>query len=171
LKIKETVMKFGAMLRVITCAAVLAAASIYSAAASQVLYDESGLLRGQQSFQDEFSVSGPGILTVTLSNVAWPASLASLDMVLGTSQGLLGPEMGPGTESFTVSGGNVFAQWFGSAQGALDCGVYGLKIEFTPTSTVPLPTSIALLLSGLVLLGWQRRQRRDAMRPRALPAG
>ncbi len=161
-------MNFRAMLRVITFAAGLAAASIHTACASQVLYDGSGFLRGQQSFQDEFSVSGPGLLTITLSNIAWPASLASLDLVVGTPRGLLGPEMGPGTESFNVSGGNVFAQWFGTAQGALDCGLYGLKIEFTPTSTVPLPTSIALLLSGLLLLGWQRRQRAGTMRHGAL---
>ncbi len=164
-------MKFRSMLRVITCATALAFACVHTAAASQVLYDGSGFMRGQQSFTDEFSVSGPGILTVTLSNIAWPASLASLDLVLGTPQGLLGPEMGAGTESFKVSGGNVFAQWFGTAQGVLDCGVYGLKIEFTPTSTVPLPTSIALLLSGLLLLGWQRRRRVSSPRPGALPAG
>jgi hypothetical protein len=43
-----------------------------------------------------------------------------------------------------------------------------MEIQFSPTSPVPLPTSIALLLSGLALLLWQRRTREDAGGQRAL---
>ena len=132
-------------------------ALIFSGAAhaGNVLYDNSGLIVGQQSFEDAFVLSGPGTLTITLSDVAWPNTLASLDLVLSTSQGLVAPEMGPGTESFQVSGGDMFAQWFGTAQGPLDAGAFGVKIEFTPTP-VPLPGSMLLLLSGLLLLAWLR---------------
>jgi PEP-CTERM motif-containing protein len=148
------------ILRTMVCVAGLAAASIQSASASQVLYDGIGFLTGQQSFTDSFAVSGPGTLTVTLSDFAWPVALSSLDLVMSSSQGLLGPEMGAGTANFNVAaGGNVFAQWFGTAQGPLDAGVYGLKVQWTPIAPVPLPTSIALLLSGLGLLAWQRRAR------------
>jgi hypothetical protein len=42
--------------------------------------------------------------------------------------------------------------------------VYALKIEFTPNAlAVPLPTSIGLLVSGLALLGWQRRRRDEPL--------
>jgi hypothetical protein len=147
------------ILQAIVCVAGLSVAAIPSAGAGEVLYDGSGFLVGQQSFTDSFSVDGPGTLTVTLSNIAWPVALSSLDLVIGTSSGLLGPEMGAGTASFNISaGGNVFAQWFGTAQGPLNAGVYGLKIEFTQTTAVPLPTALALLLSGFALLIWQRRQ-------------
>lgn len=132
------------------------------ATADEVIYDGSGFLRGQQSFTDSFAVDGPGTLTVTLTNVAWPDSLASLNLLISTpTRGLLGPEMGSGTETFNVTGeSQIFAQWFGTAQGALDVGVYGLKIEFAPAVvSVPLPTSMALLLSGLLLLAWHRRTR------------
>jgi hypothetical protein len=155
-------MRIQAILRTIVCVAGLAVASIQPANASEVLYDGIGFMTGQQSFTDSFAVSGPGTLTVTLSDFAWPVALSSLDLVMSTSQGLLGPEMGVGTANFKVTaGGNIFAQWFGTAQGPLDAGVYGLKMQWTPVSAVPLPTSIALLMSGLALFAWQRRAREE----------
>ncbi len=131
-----------------------------TASASEVLYAGTGFLSGQQSFTDSFQMSGPGTLTVSLTNVAWPEQLASLNMVVGTTSGLLGPEMGAGTQTFDIkSAGMVYADWFGTAQGPLDTGVYSMNIQFVPASSaVPLPYSIALLASGLVLLLWQRRR-------------
>lgn len=133
-------------------------------AGAEMMYDGAGFIRGQQAGMESFNVSGPGTLTVQLSNVAWPVPLGSLNAVISSASGLLGPEMGAGTSSFKVMGaGEIFAQWFGTAQGPLDVGVYALNIDFQPigVTPVPLPTSIALLASGLALLGWQRRHRKD----------
>jgi hypothetical protein len=132
--------------------------------ASEVLYDGTGFLTGQESFVQSFNITGPGTLTVSLSNVNWPAQLANLDMVLSSTGGsLLGPEMGAGTDSFHVDSGMIFAQWFGTAQGPLNTGVYSLKVQFqTGATPVPLPATILLLLSGLGLLAWQRRDQRLA---------
>jgi hypothetical protein len=143
----------------------LGAATVQPAAASEVLYDNSGFLSGQQSFVQSFNITGPGTLTVSLTNVDWPQQLASLNMVLSSgSGGLLGPEMGAGTDSFHVDGGLIFAQWFGTAQGPLDTGVFSLKVQFLPNALpVPLPASMALLLSGLILLIWQRRYQGAAL--------
>jgi hypothetical protein len=131
-----------------------------AARADSVLYDGSGFVVGTQSFVQSFDLSTPGTLTVTLTNVAWPEQLASLNMLLGTANGAMGPEMSAGTSSFNVKAGDVFAQWFGTAQGPLDAGVFSMKIDFTPAgqSVVPLPTSLALLASGLALLAWYRRR-------------
>jgi hypothetical protein len=135
------------------------------AAASEVLYDSVGFLQGTQSFSDSFSVSSPGTLTVTLGNVGWPQPLSSLNLLVSSASGALGPEMGAGTSTFNVTSGNVFTQWFGTAQGPLNAGVYSLEIQFQPGGSsgnpVPLPTSIALLLSGMGLLIWQRRTRAE----------
>lgn len=130
------------------------------ATAAQVLYDNSGFVTGQQSFVQSFDISAPGTLTVTLGNVAWPEQLASLNMLVSSSSGLMGPEMGSGTDTFHImKAGMVYTQWFGLAQGPLDIGVYSMKVQFQP-NVVPLPASLALLASGLMLLAWQRRQRR-----------
>jgi hypothetical protein len=152
-------------------ALIAAIAGIGPAEAAQVLYNGTGFVQGQQSFVQSFNIPGPGTLTVTLSNVAWPEKLASLNMVLGTASGLMGPEMGVGTETFDVTSGRVFAQWFGTAQGPLDVGVYSMNISFQSNGVtpVPLPASIALLASGLVLLGWQRRHRNEFQLPFRMP--
>jgi hypothetical protein len=146
-------------------AALLACWSLGSTAAqaSEILYEGVGFLQGTQSFTDSFSLSSPGSLTVTLSNVAWPTQLASLDMLVSQPSGALGPELdatsSTATATYNVTSGNVVAQWFGSAQGAMNAGVYALEIQFSPANTVPLPTSIAVFLSGLGLLLWQRKSR------------
>lgn len=133
------------------------------AKADQTLYDGIGFLQGTQSFTDSFSVASPGTLTVTLGDIGWPTPLASLNLLVSSPSGALGPEMGVGTETFNVQSGNVIAEWFGTAApGGMNAGVYSLDISFSPStggSPVPLPTSIALLVSGLGLLIWQRRTR------------
>jgi hypothetical protein len=136
-----------------------------SASAGEVLYSGTGFMSGQQSFSDAFQVSGPGTLTVSLTNVAWPEQLASLNMVVSTTSGLLGPEMGAGTQTFDIkNAGMVYTDWFGTAQGPLDTGVYSMNIQFVPAgAAVPLPYSIALLASGFLLLLWQRRRAAPAV--------
>jgi hypothetical protein len=144
-----------------------------AARADTVLYNGTGFVVGTQSFVQSFDLTTPGTLTVTLTNVAWPEQLASLNLLLGSASGAMGPEMGAGTSSFNVKAGDVFAQWFGTAQGPLDAGVFSMQIDFTPAgqSVVPLPTSLALLVSGLALLAWYRRRKgEDAWQSRGAPS-
>ena len=130
-----------------------------AAGASQILYDSVSFVSGQQSVVDTFSVHSAGTLTVTLTDFAWPTPVSNLDMVVGNAQGLFGPESGAGTATFQIKGAEtLYAQWFGDAQGPLGVGLVGLEIQFTPAgTTVPLPASLGLLLSGLAFLAWQRR--------------
>jgi hypothetical protein len=157
-------MKFRSILLIAVSAVACWSTGPERADASQVLFNGVGFMQGTQSFSDSFTLSSPGTLTVTLSNVAWPQPLASLQLLMTSASGKLGPEMSATTSTtstFNAESGEVFANWFGTAQGGLNAGVYSLEIQFQPNgssgNTVPLPTSIGLLLSGLGLLIWQRR--------------
>jgi hypothetical protein len=151
---------------VVAAAVLISSIAAGRARAGEVLYDGSGFLQGTETFKESFNLPSAGTLTVTMSNPNWLAPLASLDMILSTPNGKLGPEMGVGSMTFAVQAGDVSAQWFGTAQGALNTGVYAVKIEFQPAAgiPVPLPASIVLMLSGLALLFWQRRPRQDNSR-------
>jgi hypothetical protein len=155
--------------------AIMGLAGLSSHARADILYNGSGFLTGTQSFTDTLNLPSAGTLTVTLGDIAWPESLASLNLVVTSSSGALGAEIGIGTSTFNVtSGGVITTQWFGTAQGALNAGVYTLEIQFQPSSqVVPLPTSIALLFSGLCVLMWQSRRRASLSRAmgEGLPAG
>jgi hypothetical protein len=164
-------MKFKYLLTIAAFAAALSGGSIGTAAAGEVLFDSSGFVAGQQSFNKSFDIATPGTLTVTLSNISWPERLSNLSLLLSTSSGLLHPEMGEGSASVEVGAGTIFAQWFGRAQGPLNLGVYAMKIEFQPSAVaVPVPTSLALLFSGLAMLAWQRRHRQIDMKEEGLMA-
>lgn len=162
-------MKIRSRFLVVAGAIACCSMSSNQARADQVLYSGVGILQGTQSFTDSFNLTSPGALTVSLANIALPSQLASLSLLLTSANGtLLGQETAPANGGFSVDSqtfniiqpGNITAQWFGTAvPGGLNTGVYGLEIKFAAGSVVPLPTSVALLLSGLGLLVWQRRAR------------
>lgn len=154
----------------VACVVGLSAFGMRAAVADSVLYDEAGFVKGQETFSQALNITGPGVLTVTLTNISWPVQLSSLSFLLTTSLGPVGSSMGAGTESFTLSSGRYFALWYGDAangsQDPLNLGVYGLKMTFQPYAPpVPLPASMWLLLSGLAILAWQFKTRRQ---PQAL---
>jgi hypothetical protein len=141
-----------------------------SRASAEVLYDGAGFLYGTQAFSESFDLPSAGILSVTLTDVAWPQQLASLKMSVGTTAGIMktgDATNTPFSSSFSVKAGDVFTQWFGTAQGTLKTGLYTVNINFQPQgSAVPLPKSIALFLSGIALLLWQRRIRSPVLTDR-----
>lgn len=131
-----------------------------AARADVVLFDGASFIQNRQSVVQSFSILTPGTITMTLTNIPWLDVVSDLTSSLTSATGVLGTSMGAGTESFNVGSGTFYAHWFGEAAGQYHIGVLGIKIAFTPdtVTTVPLPASLLLLLSGLgVLFGWQRR--------------
>jgi len=101
-----------------------------------------------------FSITTPGTLTVTISNIPWLDVVTDVTSYLSTTNGVIGTTMhAAGTETMNIGPGTFYAHWFGNAQGTYNEGVLGVDIQFQPSfSTVPLPGSLLLLLSGLGFL-------------------
>ena len=137
------------------------ASGVGVARADTLLFDGISVISGAQSSVQSFNVATPGTLTMTLSSIPWLDVVSNLSGFLSTTSAQIGSTItGAGTESFNVGAGTYYAHWFGTAQGAYNLGVVGLKITFQPgVVPVGLPTSFVLMLSGLgILFGWQSRR-------------
>jgi len=157
---------FLTAMALLVCAAF---APIGSVQADTVLYSQAGFVQGSQSFVESFNITTPGTLTVSLADVPWLDTLTDLNLFLTSASGPMGASMGSGTESLQVGPGTIYAHWFGEAAGQYGLGVYSLNITFQPqVSNVPLPGSLMLLLSGLLLM-FARQWRRETCRLGARP--
>ncbi|HMK86466.1 MAG TPA: hypothetical protein VK437_10960 [Steroidobacteraceae bacterium] len=152
-------MKYRQILKA-TCLLFAAWAAPWTAAhADMVVFDSMSLFQGQQAFTETFSVTTPGTLSVSLTDVPWLDSVANLSFFLSSPTGTLGrPLTGNGSELIRIAPGTYTANWFGNAEGVYNMGVVGVSVTFYPNWTpVPLPASLIVMLSGLGLLfAWPR---------------
>jgi len=134
--------------------------SVGAVRADTVLYDSLSTIENQQGFTQSFTLATPGVLTLTVSTMPWLDVVSDITAFLSTPTGSMGTMLtAPGSESFKVGAGTIYAHWFGEAQGSYGAGVLGVEVQFQPSGSVAvaLPASLILLLSGLGLLfGWQR---------------
>lgn len=130
-----------------------------AAHADMVVFDSMSLFQGQQAFTQTFSVTTPGTLNVTVTDIPWLDAVADLSFFLSSPKGTVGHTLnGGGSELISLAPGRYTANWFGNAQGPYDLGVVGVNIDFHPNGTaVGIPASVFLMLSGLGLLfAWPR---------------
>jgi len=66
----------------------------------------------------------------------------------------------PQIETFQVGAGTYFAHVMATATGELNLGLYSVLFTFTP-SAVPLPTTVGLLLVGLLVFFGLRKTVRE----------
>ncbi len=142
-------------------------APLCAANAGEVLLDAAGIISGEQSFVDSYDATSAGVLTVTLTDFGSPGPSQELTAWVTSANGALTPTFGPGTETVQIAPGLVSLHWVGDATGAFPVVAFGLNVQFQPgtVSTVPLPTSLLLLASGLVVLFFRQRGRREPALP------
>jgi hypothetical protein len=130
-----------------------------------VLVSESVLLQESGGTTATLAIPGPGELFVTLTDLQFPTSFASLQYAVSSS-GTTGALTSAGTTTTldltapTTLYANVFA-----TVGASGAGLYNLTATFFGTGApVPLPGTLGLFASGgLLLTLWGRR--RSLLRP------
>lgn len=127
---------------------------------AEILLVSTPLVQGSLASATPFSVPGAGTVTAILSDLDWPARLASLTFAATTPTSVLASLNGPGQVSFNVSGPGVYSAVVGavaSPTSFLGLGWYSMTVDFAPA--VPLPASVWLLLSGLGCLAAARRSK------------
>ena len=128
------------------------------ARADSLLLAQTTLVSGSVSTVDSFTAPTAGAVTVTLTDLKWPASLSALSFSATSANHVLaswsasGTSMSGGTATFDVGAGTYFAHIMATAaSGFLDMGLYSLSMTFTP-SAVPLPAAGWMLLTGMFVL-------------------
>lgn len=150
-------MERGRSKHTLALALVLTVASLTSAVArADQLLVTTPLVVGSLSSVSNFQISGPGTVTVSLTDLGWTERLASLTFAATDAAGVVATMSGPGQISFNVSSPGMYSAVVGavaSSSGFLDLGWYSMTVNFAPAAAVPLPASGWLLLSCVLLLG------------------
>jgi hypothetical protein len=140
-------------------------------AASVALVDASYTISTGSSVEiNRLQLTGPGTLTLTLTDIPWPPTLSGIQFELTDASGhVLGTTSGFGTSSFAVAGAGTYyaisAGTFSLPPGAtVGFGSFGLDLSFTALApAVPLPAPALLLASGLALAALRRVRGRTAI--------
>ena len=156
-------MERGRSINTLALAGLLALATLLSSAArAEQLLVTTPLVDGSLASVTNFQISGPGTVTVSLTDLDWTDRLASLTFAATDASGVVATMSGPGQVSFKVSSPGMYSAVVGavaSGSGFLDLGWYSMTVNFAPAAAVPLPPSAWLLVSCLLLLGVALRTR------------
>lgn len=140
----------------------LSAVSAHADFLPGTVFDSTTLVTGAGLNAGSFSVSGPGTLTIKLSDLLWPQAADTLDFALSSVGGVLANLDGAGELTYEVTGpATFFASVYAVpvAGSATPGSLYNLNISFTPSAAVPLPAGVWLAASGLAALaGLGRKQ-------------
>jgi hypothetical protein len=127
---------------------------------------QSMMVLGSESTTDTFTARTAGTVTLSVTGFDWASGLSALSFSASSATKLLASWSGSGitsdTATFNVGPGSYFVNIMATANpGGLDMGLYSMSLSFSPTPTVPLPSSGWLLLTGMFVFAGLAR----AVRP------
>jgi hypothetical protein len=125
-----------------------------------VVASNSVLVVGDSSSITPLQLPGAGELFITLTDLNFPLTLASLDLSIAQGGSTLLGLSPAGTFNLQVSQATtLFADVFWDGQGSTDTGLYNLTATFIPATPVPLPGAATSLVAALgALLLWAKRR-------------
>jgi hypothetical protein len=135
------------------------ASSLFAAADTSVLASQSLLMQQSGANTTTLAVPGAGELFLTLTDLKFPTSFASLDYAVSDAGGAVIPLTDAGTLMTLdlTAPTTLYANVFGTLGVGGGAGLYNLTATFiSNSSTVPLPGSVLSLAGGgflLLLLG------------------
>jgi hypothetical protein len=124
---------------------------------ASTVFDTTGWIIGKQGFSYDFNADIEPFeykATITDLSISPTFGLTDIFLSISTATEVIDSRFGEGSIIFPVVEGNTyFANVFANGAGLLESGNYGLLIE-----TMPIPTTLILLGSGLIyLLGLRRK--------------
>ena len=145
-----------ALLSVLVCAAGAARADIVNITSG--VWQDAVLVRPTSIMSTDFTATTAGTVTIALLDAhtlvpQWGQILSALSGTVTTAAGDLSLA-GGAMRMFQISANEIFsASIYAAVASASGYGAYELELRFTPSATtVPLPPSCVLLLSGVALL-------------------
>lgn len=125
-----------------------------SAFAEKVVFEDVSFLTGTNGKSNTFTINDSGKYQATLVDFDFPSTFNNLEMNIideGTFKEVERMNS-PGSFVFDATPGIYFANVWGDADASHNnISLYGLKIARLSVSSVPLPASIVLFMSGLLL--------------------
>jgi len=141
--------------------ALLAPSARADSIAGETLVQSSVMVAGSHSSVHQLNVSGPGVLTVRLENISWPARLDQLDCSIYSADGFLQSLNDSAEWKFATTGpASFYASILAGAGGHLKLGLFSIRVTFeSAASLVPIPAAAWLLGSVLGIFGIGRSWR------------
>jgi hypothetical protein len=123
-------------------------------------YHNSVLVNGSAISVTDFHVASAGTVTLALTDIRWTDLMQSLSTYVSSAGKTLYSRNSAGALTFNVSAGQVFStSVLAFTMPSRSIGLFAMDLRFAPaTSAVPLPLSVWLLMSGLIVLFVLRRQ-------------
>jgi hypothetical protein len=122
-----------------------------SGGGSSVLLNENVFVQGGSAATTELYAPQVGVLSVTLTDEAFPSTFTNLQFGLGAGKAAVGAMSNAGTLTLDLTApSEVYANVFWTTQNGF--GLYNLTADFQPGSAVPLPASGSSLAGGFLLM-------------------
>ncbi len=127
-----------------------------TAAMAGPIFETTDYIEGIEGLTYSFDIGPhPGTFEATLSDLSFgPMAFDFLGLSISTASQTLGAIEAPGTFTFDAApDATYYANIFGVGAGDFDTGLFGVQVE-----AVPLPPSLVMILSGLLLIVVVRRR-------------